>query len=110
MAPSLPSIGRQASKCPALGQTRDHQQPQALAVRRGYHDVLHIGRAFQYRSVTQRADTDEYPGRQLEVLGDTAIEHQPLLGLLQVGRPQPGETVVVDPPDALEQGARVSSP
>ena len=49
-------------------------------------------------------DDDTVELRTLKLGGKLGGDVQVLEGLA------PGETVVVDPPDALEQGARVSSP
>ena len=78
-APRRRRVGRQAGERAAAVEAREDQHADLVAVDAGDHDVLHARVAGGDDLRAQRADRDEGAGRELEVLGDAAVEHEAAL-------------------------------
>ena len=90
----LRQVGREAAAGVEIGEDQDRDD---IAVRAGDHDVAHIGRAMRDEGDAQRPDADPGAGRELEVLGDAALEQQALFGVGRIVEPQR----VAEPVEAL---------
>ena len=62
-----------------------HQRGKVVAVGACKHDVAHIGREMVDEASPQRPNAGPGAGRQLEVLGNTAVEQQAFAGIMWIG-------------------------